>query len=209
MTNDIFGRVIDYDTLRGMPEYQGKTITQADLAKVALDLQVSGEYDADCIAHVENMKKKLGYGTSTAFWAYNATGDDLNFILLHDFNGHIYENPYPLVIKNGQWVSWVDLPPAGLCRRLSTAVVYRGINSDAVKMDWLLTWAIYNGPNKVYTEIREEGHYETECFNWDCIEEKLNNGGPISEDENNGCKSYTIISETPVVVYKAIMSLTC
>ncbi|KAM7486136.1 hypothetical protein LguiA_002145 [Lonicera macranthoides] len=60
MADGVYGTVIDTETLKGMPEYRGKTIRRADMAKVARDLMNAGGKDTNCLKYVENLRDEYG-----------------------------------------------------------------------------------------------------------------------------------------------------
>lgn len=91
----VFGVEIKEATLEVRPEYAGKTITQEDLAREALEL-----YDADNNKHmaekfVGKSQEHWGTGVCTKVLIYNASGTPIFKVADHDFYGHIGDSPYP------------------------------------------------------------------------------------------------------------------
>ncbi|KAM7489131.1 hypothetical protein LguiB_026615 [Lonicera macranthoides] len=206
MADGVFGTPIDAETLKGMPEYKGKTIRRADMAKVARDLMNAGGKDTNCVKYVENLRDEYGNGVKVLCTIYNATGGDLTYSQSKDFHGHIYNKPYPLVIKNGQWGGYLHVHTTASATGSSAAVVYSGVNNDEVKCDWMLSWSDpWSGSNTVYTEIREGGHYKDTLGD---IQDKVENGNDTSNDEWTGCTSTTTIATGTTTSFVGIMSLT-
>ncbi|KAM7486132.1 hypothetical protein LguiA_002141 [Lonicera macranthoides] len=63
MADGVYGTAIDIESLKGMPEYRGKTIRRADMAKVARDLMNAGGKDTNCVKYVENLRDEYGNGS--------------------------------------------------------------------------------------------------------------------------------------------------
>ncbi|KAM7489133.1 hypothetical protein LguiB_026617 [Lonicera macranthoides] len=180
MADGVYGTAIDIETLKGMPEYRGKTIRRADMAKVARDLMNAGGKDTNCVKYVENLRDEYGNGVKVLCTIYNATGGDLTYSQSKDFHGHIYNKPYPLVIKNGQWGGYLHVHTTASATGSSAAVC-------------------------VYTEIREGGHYKDTLGD---IQDKVENGNDTSNDEWTGCTSTTTIATGTTTSFVGIMSLT-
>ncbi|KAI8021324.1 hypothetical protein LOK49_LG03G01055 [Camellia lanceoleosa] len=72
-------------------------------ACMALNLKNLENKDANARQYVKNMKKEWGTRISTLCLVYNATGDPIEFIISHDYNGHLGPASYPVLIANGQW----------------------------------------------------------------------------------------------------------
>ncbi|KAI8000478.1 hypothetical protein LOK49_LG09G01340 [Camellia lanceoleosa] len=72
------------------------------------------------------------------------------FITTHDYHGHIYTDPYPTIIQNGQWAAFLHVKPSITTAGSSAAVVYRGKNQSGEQHDWMLAWSMpYIGDNHV------------------------------------------------------------
>ncbi|KAM7486124.1 hypothetical protein LguiA_002133 [Lonicera macranthoides] len=59
-------QLIETQTLKGMPEYRGKTIRRADMGKVARDLMNAEGKDTNCLKYVENLRDEYGNGGQSA-----------------------------------------------------------------------------------------------------------------------------------------------
>ncbi|KAM7497555.1 hypothetical protein LguiA_021969 [Lonicera macranthoides] len=97
MADGVFGTAIDIETLKGMPQYRNMTIRRSDMAKEARDLMNAEGKDTICRQYVDDLSNSYGTGVKTLCTIYNATGDDLTFVLSHDWHGHVGEKPYPMV----------------------------------------------------------------------------------------------------------------
>ncbi|KAM7502910.1 hypothetical protein LguiB_001814 [Lonicera macranthoides] len=209
MANGVFGTAIDIETLKGMPQYRNMTIRRSDMAKVARDLMNAEGKDTNCRQYVDDLSNSYGTGVKTLCTIYNATGDDLTFVLTHDWHGHVGEKPYPMVIKNGQWGGFLHVHPSGSPIGSAAAVVYHGFNNNGTPMDWLLSWSVpwtCFGSNSVRTEIREDGHYKVDY--WGLLFKKLEDSSKTSRDTNNGCTSSMSIGSGEAPGCMAILSLT-
>ncbi|KAF3447787.1 hypothetical protein FNV43_RR08491 [Rhamnella rubrinervis] len=141
---------------------------------------------------VHNLKQRYGSGISSLCMIFNATGRSLTYVGNKDWNGQIYESPYPSLLQNGQWGAFLHTRPKVSLRGSQGAVVYRGQNNAGVPSDWMLAWSIPRiGHNSVsraylavvrlnvahvmennvgqftrtgiaYTEIRKAHHYEAD-----------------------------------------------
>ncbi|TQD80642.1 hypothetical protein C1H46_033821 [Malus baccata] len=140
MVNNVFGNPITDETLKGMPEYDGKEITRLDRARVAFNMKYVGEKSLDARTYVENLKREYGLGISTLCLVYNATGYMIKFHARNDWHGHIGKAPYPDVILNGQWGAFLHVQTAGESSGSNAAVVYRGLNNVSDECDWMLSW---------------------------------------------------------------------
>ncbi|KAM7490650.1 hypothetical protein LguiA_033571 [Lonicera macranthoides] len=213
MADGVFGTPIDIETLKGMPQYRNMTIRRSDLAKVARDLKNAEGKDTNCRQYVDNLSTSYGSGVKTLCTIYNATGDDLTFLLSHDWHGHIGDTSYPIEIKNGQWGGFLHVHPSGSPIGSAGAVVYHGFNNNGTPMDWLLSWSVpwtVFGSNTVNTEVREDGHHKNKAwdiwgFLYNYLEDK---SSKFSEDNTNGCKSTMNIGSGEAPFCTAIMTLT-
>ncbi|KAM7497123.1 hypothetical protein LguiA_021537 [Lonicera macranthoides] len=208
MSAAVFGTPIDIETLKGMPQYRNMTIRRSDMAKVARDLMIAEGKDINCRQYVDTLSNSYGTGVKTLCTIYNATGDDLTFVLSHDWHGHVGDTPYPMVIKNGQWGGFLHVHPSGSPIGSAAAVVYHGFNNNGTPMDWLLSWSVpwtVFGSNTVRTEIREDGHYKVDY--WGLLFKKLEDSSKTSRDTNNGCISSMSIGSGEAPACTATMSL--
>ena len=108
---------------------------------MAHDLMNAERKDTNCLKFMENLRDEYGDGIKVLCTIYNATEDDLTYNQSNDFHGHIYNKPYPLVIKNGQWGGYLHVHTSGAVRGSYAAVVYSGLNDDELKCDWVLSWS--------------------------------------------------------------------
>ncbi|KAM7497480.1 hypothetical protein LguiA_021894 [Lonicera macranthoides] len=211
MADGVFGTPIDIDTLKGMPEYRDKTIQRSDMAEVARDLMHAEGKDTNCQRYVDNLSNSYGTGVKTLCTIYNATGDDITYVLSHDWHGEVADRPYPMTIQNGQWGGFLHVHPTGMPIGSAGAVVYRGINAIGRPMNWLLSWSVpwstlFGGSNRVLTEIREDGHYQED--NWNYIYNMLENASRTSTDFVYYCKSTTSIGTSNAPSYTAVLTIT-
>ncbi|KAK3119517.1 hypothetical protein QOZ80_9AG0671690 [Eleusine coracana subsp. coracana] len=206
MASGVFGVPISEETVRATGEYK-EPITQKDIADYAMKMINAGGKDTNAQTFVDNLKDRYGNGISTKCLIYNATGTTLNFVTYNDWHGHIYETPYPSVIQNGQWGAYLHVHPSAAMVGSAGAVVYRSkVPSSNDSCDWLFSWSIpYIGDDRIYTEIREEGHFPP---HWDYIYHvKLENSGRNSTDSGYGYVSNTEIGEGTTVNARAIFHL--
>ncbi|KAK3118165.1 hypothetical protein QOZ80_9BG0695220 [Eleusine coracana subsp. coracana] len=168
----------------------------------------AGGKDTNAQTFIDNLKDRYGNGISTKCLIYNATGTTLNFVTYNDWHGHIYETPYPSVIQNGQWGAYLHVHPSAAMVGSAGAAVYRSkVPSSNDSCDWLFSWSIpyVGGSDRVYTEIREEGHFPP---HWDYIYHvKLENSERNSTDSGYGYVSRTEIGEGTTVNARAIFHL--
>ncbi|CAN6356752.1 unnamed protein product [Urochloa humidicola] len=168
----------------------------------------AGGKDTNAQQFVDNLKQRYGNGISTKCLIYNATGVTLDFVTYHDWRGKVYETPYPAVIHNGQWGAYLHVKPSVATRGSIGAVVYRSRrpNGSSTKCDWMFSWMIpYTGRNRVYTEIRDEGHFPQ---HWKYIKDaKLKKSSRQSTDRNYGYISNTTIGEATTANARAIFQL--
>ncbi|XP_010920412.2 23 kDa jasmonate-induced protein [Elaeis guineensis] len=211
MASNVFGNPITDQTLRGLPEYKDKpVITATDRATVALNMKNAGNKDVNARKFVENLKERYGNGVSTLCLVYNATGGTLNFVLSHDWHGHIGESPYPQQIDNGQWGAYLHVHTSGAAVGSSAAVVYRGKNEGGTTCDWMFGWSNpwnrWGNDNTVYTEIREYRHYE-DNDHWNYIQDKVEGSGLTHSDTWNGCVSTVATGSSTSPILQAILTL--
>ncbi|CAN6361586.1 unnamed protein product [Urochloa humidicola] len=89
------------------------------------------------------------------------------------------------------------------------AVVYRSKRpfGNSYSCDWLFCWSIpfFGGSDKVYTEIREEGHFPP---HWNYIHNtRLENSSRNSTDSNYGYVSNVEIGDGTTATARAIFQL--
>lgn len=138
---NVFGIPITDETLREMPEYINRQITQTDRAHVALNKINEDNRYSNALGCVNQLKEDFGDGVSTLCVIYNATGDTLTLVTSHDYNGHVYTSPYPEQIANGQWGAFLHVKTTAAMAGSVGAVVYRGKNQNGDVCDWMLGWS--------------------------------------------------------------------
>nr|XP_048323130.1 23 kDa jasmonate-induced protein-like [Ziziphus jujuba var. spinosa] len=179
-----------------MPEYQDKkVITAVDKAYEALMMKDADNKAENARKFVEGLKPKYGAALiSTVCLIYNATGNRLTFIGSHDWEGHIGDYPYPLLLENGQWGAFLHVQTS-LYGGSIAATVYRCQDETGDFFDWMLSW--YNrrngDDNRVYTEIREADQFNN--YKWE-TRRFLNH---YSSDMLNGCFSTVITGFSDVI----------
>ncbi|KAH7515066.1 hypothetical protein FEM48_Zijuj11G0156600 [Ziziphus jujuba var. spinosa] len=111
MALNVFGKPIRNHALKVMPEYQDKkVITAVDRAYEALMMKDADNKAENAQKFVEGLKPKYAAALiSTVCLIYNATGNRLTFIRSHDWEGHIGDYPYPLLLENGQWGAFLHV----------------------------------------------------------------------------------------------------
>ncbi|CAO1939507.1 unnamed protein product [Urochloa humidicola] len=204
MAAGVFGFPITRDTLIASGEYDDPS--QKDIADYAMRMINSNNRDVDAQQFVDNLKSRYGNGISTKCLIYNATGITLNLVTYKDWYGNVYETSYPTVIHNGQWGAYLHVKEGA--KGSAGAVVYRSKlpNGSRDSCDWMFSWRIpLTGSNRVYTEIRGEGHFPQ---HWNYIyNTKLNNSTRHSTDRNYGYVSTTTIGEASTANATAILQL--
>ncbi|KAH7515061.1 hypothetical protein FEM48_Zijuj11G0156100 [Ziziphus jujuba var. spinosa] len=84
--------------------------------------------DVNARKFVESLKPKYGVlVVTTTCLIYNATGNRLTYVGSHDWQGHIGDSPYPLVLENGQWNAFLHV-----CTEIRVADHYKGINWSSI-----------------------------------------------------------------------------
>lgn len=205
MAANVFGNPVTDDTVRLF--YPNLTeITANDRARVALKLKNAEEKAQNASTYVHNLKNDFGVGTCTLCMIYNATGDDLTFVLNHTWQGFLWKSPYPTLIQNGQWAAFLHVRST-LAGYSAEAVVYRGKNKYGTLCDWMLAWSIapMGSKNCVYTEIREKDHYFTD--RWGYIDWKMNDHPNFHSDTCYWCKSTISVGGSGSPELEAVMTL--
>ncbi|XP_060672992.1 23 kDa jasmonate-induced protein-like [Ziziphus jujuba] len=190
MAANVFGNPVTDDTVRLV--YPGiQKITAKHRAEVALMYKNAEDKHVNVNRYVHNLKASYGTGTSTLCMIYNATGGNLTFSSTYNWDGQVWQSPYPPMIQNGQWAGFLHVR-SRLVGPSKAAVVYSGRNNDGSGCDWMLAWNTkrLNYDNRVYTEIRGAGHFNVN--RWDYINSLLKQQSNNHSDTWNGC--YSIIS---------------
>jgi len=209
----VFGNAITNQTLSEIPMYQDKTITRLDRAREAYKMKnaegkdskarnfVEGLYN-NWVNFIEKERKDASYNQKRCFLVliYNATGDTLSYVTNHSFGGIIGRSPYPARIENGQWAGFLHVQDIDSTSGSHGSVVYRGMNNEGIKIDWLVGWKNpwVNGLGycRVYGEAREKGHYVSNI--WSAVDYVMNNHDDIYcyDEPTNGAGSGAVIEVT-------------
>uniref|UniRef100_A0A803LL02 Uncharacterized protein n=1 Tax=Chenopodium quinoa TaxID=63459 RepID=A0A803LL02_CHEQI len=141
MGSAVFGSAVTMAMLREMPEYKSiNSIGQKDLAKVALE-KVNAEGKAEAARNfVEKLQSRFRADyVSTMCLMYNATGDNMTYVVTHDWHGRLCESAYPVIIANGQWGAFLHGQYYGNDDRESRAgIVYSALNNQGEERHWFL-----------------------------------------------------------------------
>lgn len=141
MASNVFGNPITNETLEAMPKYQGKKITAEDRAYEALLMKNADGKDVNARKFVESLKPKYSVVVvTTACLIYNATGNRLRYVGSNDWEGHIGDSPYPMVLENGQWGAFLHIQKIPALAGSIGAAVYHGQDENGVASDWMLSW---------------------------------------------------------------------
>ncbi|KAH7510827.1 hypothetical protein FEM48_ZijujUnG0081400 [Ziziphus jujuba var. spinosa] len=220
MALNVFSNPIRNQTLKAMPEYQDKeVITPVDKAYVALMMKDADNKSENARKFVEGLKPKYGAALiSTLRFIYNATGNRLTFVGYRDWEGHIGDSPYPLLLENGQWGAFLHVHHGSFA-----ATIYCGQDENGDAFDWILSW--YNprndtrsGNNGVCTEIHEANQFKgiNRSSIHDNVWGKLTNADHhYSSATLNGCYSIVITGYSDVIdsdnrispIFEGIMTL--
>jgi hypothetical protein len=149
MASNVFGTPITDETLKAMPEYHGKQISQKDRACVAMDMKNAEGKDVNALKFVEALRKQFPEEQATLCLIYNATGGPVTCVRDYQWEGHLCGSPYPVVISNGQWGAFLH-GQWHYKADTQASVVYSGKNNGGDYMHWLITWRHNtNGINRV------------------------------------------------------------
>ncbi|XP_015897677.3 23 kDa jasmonate-induced protein [Ziziphus jujuba] len=151
MALNVFGKPIGNETLKAMPKYQyNEVITAVDRAYEALIMKNADNKDVKARKFVESLKKNYGASlVATLCFIYNAAGNRLTFVVSHDWEGHIGDCPYPLLLENGQWGAFLHVQTSPY-RGSVAATIYRGQDESGDAFDWMLSWQnVWNDNNGV------------------------------------------------------------
>uniref|UniRef100_A0A803NF18 23 kDa jasmonate-induced protein-like n=1 Tax=Chenopodium quinoa TaxID=63459 RepID=A0A803NF18_CHEQI len=208
MGSAVFGSPVTMAMLREMPEYKGSnSIGQKDLAKVALEKVNAEGKAANARNFVEKLQSRFGADyVSTMCLVYNATGDNMTYVVTHDWHGRLCESAYPVIIANGQWGAFLHGQYYGNDDRESRAgIVYSALNNQG-KND-IGSWVLIVQP-KVYVEIREAGHYDLENTGaWYALNNLLGDGKLVHKAYEEGGFISGSIGNTAKPIFEAV--LTC
>jgi hypothetical protein len=153
MASNVFGTPITDETLKAMPEYHGKQISQKDRACVAMDMKNAEGKDANARKFVEALREQHADEQqlqTTLCLIYNATGDPVTYVRDYHWAGHLGGSPYPVVISNGQWAAFLHRQWSNESDT-QASVVYSGKNNRGDYKHWLITWRHITGKdNQVY-----------------------------------------------------------
>ncbi|XP_074294748.1 23 kDa jasmonate-induced protein-like [Silene latifolia] len=198
--SNVHGTPVTGATLKGMTEYHDKEIKAVDRARVALEMKNAEGKDSDA----RRSNDTIGKGVSCLI--YNATGGPLKLVTAFQYTGWVEAFPYPSLLQNGQYGSFVFLNTSDAS---SMAVVYE--DTQDPKRQWVLGWRRIPGTfNKCYAEIREPGHYSRGSS--DSVRRSLqllidSSDDDIHEIENNGNMILSSFGNAPFPVYEAILTI--
>ncbi|WJX46644.1 hypothetical protein P8452_33424 [Trifolium repens] len=202
-----FGVVVDNEKLEEMERYIGKTKTQEDRAREAMNLINEDDKNAKAAQYVESVKANYGDGASTLCLVYNATGETITFVTNHDYLGFIARTPYPIVIGNGQWGAFLHVHGTSEFTGTEAAVVYRGKNADGNDRDFLLAWSTPWGlwyRNKAYCEM---GAVDSFPKYWDATKQNLDNGSYSDFVDRDGIRIDVNTATGTSPVFHAIIKI--
>ncbi|KAH7515062.1 hypothetical protein FEM48_Zijuj11G0156200 [Ziziphus jujuba var. spinosa] len=140
-----------------MPKYQyNEVITAVDRAYEALIMKNADNKDVKARKFVESLKKNYGASlVATLCFIYNAAGNRLTFVVSHDWEGHIGDCPYPLLLENGQWGAFLHVQTSPY-RGSVAATIYRGQDESGDAFDWMLSWQnVWNDNNGVIAQMKK------------------------------------------------------
>ncbi len=168
----LIGTMIDATYVQGQnPNI--KNVTQADLAKAALQAQESNQQAAMTL--VNSFKEDYGNGVSTLVMLYNATGAELALRSSDDSSGHIGKYPYDLTIQNGQWSVFLHVHTSGTAGGSVGAVGYN-VEDGNTKPVAVVAWDNpYSGSPKAFGDCWGSDTYAK--ASWDFVYTRADQGG--------------------------------
>ncbi|XP_038879978.1 23 kDa jasmonate-induced protein-like [Benincasa hispida] len=192
-------------------EYQGKTITRLDRAKMALRMKSIDNKEKHARDCVHRLKSEWGTGVSTLCIFYNATGDTITLYAHHDWYGHIGPTAYPSEIANGQWGCFLHVKNSGATSGSCASVTYRGLSNNGEKMYWLVAWSNpwsrISYDNGVYTEVITHKRIDILDDLYDSIYSGLWNADRSHTHRFHGCLSDANTESSTSPVLEAVFSL--
>ena len=168
----LIGTMIDATYVQG--QYPGKTtVTQADLAKAALEAQEANQQAAMTLAN--SYKDEYGNGVSTLVMLYNATGAPLALRSSNDSSGHIGKYPYDTTIENGQWSVFLHVHTSGSAAGSIAAVGYNVEDGNTLPVA-LAAWnSPYSGSPTAFGDCWASDTYRDSS--WDYVFRCADGGG--------------------------------
>ncbi|XP_074293850.1 23 kDa jasmonate-induced protein-like [Silene latifolia] len=206
MACNVFGTPVTDATLKGMTEYHDKPIEAVDRARVALEMKNAEGKDTAARDFVDKIQTNEAAMKGVRCLIYNATGSPLKLVAAFERDGKVSVSPYPTLILNGQWASFV------VSTNFRGTVVYEATQYPA--RQWLLAWDHILRPNEYnacYGEIRPKGTYsrkdvsEDEPPRDDLITNLLASTF-THEAEDNGDVIFSAIANTDYPICEAIMT---
>ncbi|KAH9602386.1 hypothetical protein KSS87_016834 [Heliosperma pusillum] len=167
-----FGAVVDNYYLDRLSLYAGEAKTLEFRAREAL--LAKQDFAAAAETYVRELKRLYGNGVTAHMMVYNATGDTLRLETYKEEEGHIGRTPYPLVIGNGQWASFLHVKPTSAALGSSGFLVYRGKNASGqvrfYLIGWRVPWKAFGATNsKVLCDVRRSNSF----LDWDLLRWRL------------------------------------
>ncbi|KAF3447776.1 hypothetical protein FNV43_RR08480 [Rhamnella rubrinervis] len=162
MAGNVFGNPVTDDIVRLI--YPGvNEITPKLRAKVAFQYINADGRDVNCKNFVHNLKQRYGSGISSLCMIFNATGRSLTYVGNKDWNGQIYESPYPSLLQNGQWGAFC-IPARSIPRigHNSVSRAYLAVVRLNVAHVMENNVGQFTRTGIAYTEIRKAHHYEAD-----------------------------------------------
>lgn len=141
MSYNVFGNPITNETLEALPEYAGKEIQRVDRAHIAFKWMNAENKNVEAQKYVDALKEEYGNGVSTKCLFYNAVGNSITLQHAQDWRGKLGSKPIPITIQNGQWGGFLHVKPSIVPAGSAGAVVYRGMNNDGRKADFMCSWS--------------------------------------------------------------------
>ncbi|XP_074308983.1 23 kDa jasmonate-induced protein-like [Silene latifolia] len=202
-----FGAVVDNYFLDRYSIYADKKKTQEYRAREALNLINDNGKSTDALTYVRGLKTAYGKGVTTHITMYNATGDTLRLVAYREGQGHIGGTPYPLVIGNGQWVSFLHVKPTSASQGSSGFLVYRAKNASGQDRDWLIGWRVpwkaFGNPKS--TVLCDVGRLDSFQKDWNALFRRLNTSPRQSRINKDGAIIDVDIGSGTSPFYRAIL----
>ncbi|KAH7515064.1 hypothetical protein FEM48_Zijuj11G0156400 [Ziziphus jujuba var. spinosa] len=196
MASNVFGNPITNQTLEAMPKYQGKETTAVHKAYEAPIMKNIDNEDVNARKFVESLKPKYNVVVTTTCLICIATGKRLTFVGSNDWQGHVGDSPYPLLLENGQWVHFFM---SRIFHRLALDPLQLLYIMVIMRMEMLLNGCWLGTIQGI--ECSTADHYEG--MDWNIInDDKLSMLDRYSSDTWNGCYSSVIAGYPDVMDVK-------
>uniref|UniRef100_A0A7C9DCB8 Uncharacterized protein n=2 Tax=Opuntia streptacantha TaxID=393608 RepID=A0A7C9DCB8_OPUST len=161
-----FGTPITDETLKAMPQYIGKDITQEDRAREAMRLIHAEDKNINALSHAVDLKHDYGNGVSTLCLIYNATGGPLQLVDKNDWYGQVYKEEPPRSFDNGQWLAFLHVHPTSQAIGSEAARVLRGSTVDGDVRDYMVAWCTRWGAAENNVSTYQDPHLFLFLFFW-------------------------------------------